>query len=284
MESQPSVWSPLIKNEPNFGSGEITSPGQMEHMTESYADTYGDSRFILADLESALVAAGEFGVQFSDSSYQLTQKVVLGTLTRPDWKRLLVGGRVEVWTTTVGAMLTGLRESEDERHACGQLIGELPDSALPETKETLTELRDYYRSLENPSIRRPTPPPRAHIKVWVLSVVSGGEKEEYVSEPVEEMLQRLREEWRKATLFISSVTKMINHPACQKVIAMGKPVVPVLIQELRKAEEGSYFIMLALHEITQHNPVPLEDAGNIAKMRDAWLRWAEQAASDGNDG
>ena len=59
---------------------------------------------------------------------------------------------------------------DTDRYSCIKLIYELPDAALPETIETLTELRDHYRSLENPSIRRPTPPPKENVRARVLSV------------------------------------------------------------------------------------------------------------------
>ena len=56
-----------------------------------------------------------------------------------------------------------------DRYSCMKLVQELPDAALPETLETLTDLRDHYRSLENPSIRRPTPPLEYNVKPRVLS-------------------------------------------------------------------------------------------------------------------
>ena len=59
---------------------------------------------------------------------------------------------------------------EVDRLSCMELLWELPVAALPETRETLTELRDHYRSLENPSIRRPTPPPKENVRARVLSV------------------------------------------------------------------------------------------------------------------
>ena len=57
----------------------------------------------------------------------------------------------------------------NDRHSCMKLVQELPDAAVPEALETLTDLRDHYRSLENPSIRRPTPPPEYNVKPRVLS-------------------------------------------------------------------------------------------------------------------
>ncbi len=55
------------------------------------------------------------------------------------------------------------------RYSCMKLVQELPDAALPETIETLTDLRDHYRSLENPSVRRPTPSLEYNVKPHVSS-------------------------------------------------------------------------------------------------------------------
>jgi hypothetical protein len=38
----------------------------------------------------------------------------------------------------------------------------------------------------------------------------------------------------------------------------------------------------ALPEITGTDPVPPADAGEVAKMRDAWLRWGRSAARAGS--
>ena len=61
-------------------------------------------------------------------------------------------------------------DTAEDRFQCVELLYELPDAALPETKETLTELRDHYQALANPSIRRPTPPPKHNVKPRVLAV------------------------------------------------------------------------------------------------------------------
>ena len=66
--------------------------------------------------------------------------------------------------------MSGFSTMHESRDLCMKLVEELPDAALPEAIETLTDLRDHYRSLENPSIRRPTPPLEHNVKPRVLSV------------------------------------------------------------------------------------------------------------------
>ena len=53
---------------------------------------------------------------------------------------------------------------------------------------------------------------------------------------------------------------------------MGPDVVPFILAELEK-EMGHWFP--ALYAITEADPVPEEDRGNMKKMRDAWLAWGK---------
>ncbi len=55
---------------------------------------------------------------------------------------------------------------------------------------------------------------------------------------------------------------------------MGSAVVPLIVQDLR--HELS-LLFLALHAITNENPVPPSAQGDIGKIVNAWLRWAERS-------
>jgi hypothetical protein len=82
--------------------------------------------------------------------------------------------------------------------------------------------------------------------------------------------QALAEEWRSAVALLSSSTAMRAHPAYQAIIALGPPVVPLLLQELQR-DRTHWFE--ALSAITGEDPVPREDWGNIPAMAAAWLAW-----------
>ena len=64
-----------------------------------------------------------------------------------------------------------------------------------------------------------------------------------------------------------------NHPAYREIISMGQEVVPLLLRDL-EANQTHWF--RALHEITGADPIRASDAGNIAKMAEAWLAWARE--------
>jgi hypothetical protein len=66
------------------------------------------------------------------------------------------------------------------------------------------------------------------------------------AETLEERFERLAAAWQNAVAHVSSSSKRDNHP------------------------------FTALSELTNAQPVPPEDAGNIRKMVEAWLDWGRQ--------
>jgi hypothetical protein len=61
---------------------------------------------------------------------------------------------------------------------------------------------------------------------------------------------------------------MIALPSYQEIIAMGPPVVPLLLREL---EQDPHFWSWALTAITEEDPVPPSARGNLGEMARAWL-------------
>jgi adenine-specific DNA-methyltransferase len=98
--------------------------------------------------------------------------------------------------------------------------------------------------------------------------------EEVDSEPVRDDVRKqflaLVKQWKKDTVYLSLATRMAAHPSYRQIVAMGWPVVPLLIAELRRKPDHWF---IALEEITGENPVTPEDEGNVKKMAGAWVRW-----------
>ena len=90
---------------------------------------------------------------------------------------------------------------------------------------------------------------------------------------LEQTFLALAARWRKETAVFSSVTRMSMHPAYQRIIGMGPRVLPLIVRELRRERDHWFW---ALTAITGEDPVPPDDAGDIDKMTEAWLRLAEQ--------
>ena len=90
------------------------------------------------------------------------------------------------------------------------------------------------------------------------------------AETIEQRFRRLEATWTAETGFLSSHTDIVEHPAFREIIRLGEAVVPLLLRDL---EGRPRLWVWALPEITGADPVPPGEAGNIAKMSEAWLRW-----------
>lgn len=85
------------------------------------------------------------------------------------------------------------------------------------------------------------------------------------------VFDELRRQWRNDTKYISSATQICEHPAYQKIIAIGEPMLPFIIEEVRN-ERGHWFY--ALHKITGFVPDNIQNLP-FAQIRQAWLDWFE---------
>ena len=77
-------------------------------------------------------------------------------------------------------------------------------------------------------------------------------------------------EWKLAVAAMSSVMRMVMHPAYQRIIGLGPRAVPLLLQEL---ERDPHHWFWALNVITGEDPVPAECSGDMRAVREAWLEW-----------
>jgi hypothetical protein len=90
---------------------------------------------------------------------------------------------------------------------------------------------------------------------------------------LEQEFERLANDWRERTINLSSMAKMTHLPAYRKIIELGPRVVPLLLRKL-KENQGMWF--LALAEVSGQSPVRSEHAGNVKKIREAWLDWGRE--------
>jgi hypothetical protein len=89
-------------------------------------------------------------------------------------------------------------------------------------------------------------------------------------ESTEDKFKRLREAWRAATILDSSTSQKLSHRAYLAIIAMGRPVVPLILRELaqRPGHWGP-----ALSAITGARPYARETEGDLRAVARAWLQW-----------
>ena len=93
-----------------------------------------------------------------------------------------------------------------------------------------------------------------------------------VANPIERLFRKLAQVWKSETVYLSSPTAMTSHWAYQRIMRLGTPVVPLLLQELQREPD---FWFTALKTITNTDPVPPEARGRVSEMADAWVRWGQ---------
>lgn len=93
------------------------------------------------------------------------------------------------------------------------------------------------------------------------------------TETLDERFHRLAATWHEAVAHHSSSRVRYRHPAYLEIIGMGPAVVPLLLRDLEAT--GRHWFE-ALNVITGSNAIGEADAGNIARMTEAWLRWGRE--------
>ena len=96
------------------------------------------------------------------------------------------------------------------------------------------------------------------------------------SEALRQLFGVLRDQWRHDTRFVSSTTQINDHPAYRRIIALGAPMTPLIIEDLRKETDHWFH---ALRSITGHTP-DVEQPASMKALRSAWLRWADERGDD----
>jgi hypothetical protein len=93
------------------------------------------------------------------------------------------------------------------------------------------------------------------------------------TEDLEPLFRKLADQWRAETAYHSFAHQYALHPAYQRIIGMGPAVVPLILEELRRAH-GQWF--WALRAITGVDPVPDEEKGDVRKSEAAWVTWGQR--------
>ena len=88
---------------------------------------------------------------------------------------------------------------------------------------------------------------------------------------IQSLFQTLVKQWHRETAMLSSITQKSMHPAYQRIIGLGKPVIPLILHELER-EPNHWF--WALTAITGEDPISPDD--NFDRAVDAWLTWGRE--------
>ena len=88
-----------------------------------------------------------------------------------------------------------------------------------------------------------------------------------------ERFHRLATEWKQQSGYLSDSRRMAMLRPYQAIIGMGLPVVPLILEELRREPDHWFW---ALEALTEANPVPEEAKGYVDKMAAAWVDWGKR--------
>lgn len=113
----------------------------------------------------------------------------------------------------------------------------------------------------------------ADVTAYVQALIDRSLAEESESQSLHEEFQRLADQWREETKYLSIAKRMAEHPAHQKIVAMGERAVPLILAEMER-RPGHWFI--ALRTLTGANPIPEESRGKLQEMTEAWLKWGRE--------
>ena len=98
---------------------------------------------------------------------------------------------------------------------------------------------------------------------------------EHEESTIEQRFKKLADDWRRQKGPISSVTLKSMIPAYQRIIGLGRAVIPLILKELERKPDH-WFYALEMLTAEAENPVSDSDAGNINKMAAAWVRWGKE--------
>ena len=90
---------------------------------------------------------------------------------------------------------------------------------------------------------------------------------------LEMKFQILAKKWEEATKYFSFSRQQTANEYYQQIIAIGKPVVPILLLDLQKTNRHWFF---ALRSITGEDPVLETHEGNIQLMVNDWITWGKK--------
>jgi hypothetical protein len=96
-----------------------------------------------------------------------------------------------------------------------------------------------------------------------FSVISSARTEQLRSE-----FTALAEQWRRETQHLSQISKKVTNERYLRIVGMGPPVVPLLLEALR--DRPAYWFV-ALKSTANVDPVPA--GASPSQAREAWLQW-----------
>lgn len=90
---------------------------------------------------------------------------------------------------------------------------------------------------------------------------------------VERQFSLLAEQWYLDTIHSSAYLEQVLHPAYQRIIGLGKSVIPLILRELQDQPNEWFW---ALRALTGEDPTTPEMSGKRKEIAKAWLNWGKE--------
>lgn len=158
---------------------------------------------------------------------------------------------------------------------------------IPSADEPYCRDADWWKKLDHESIEKPkhryaaqsggsvrAPVKKAwSILIFSRAVVKGGPtgKRKMHTAELEEEFNTLVDQWRRETSFHSSLGEIFTNDAYQRIMAMGKEALPLILSELSRKSGHWYY---ALEKIVGRDVAV--GAKSFADARSAWLKWGQK--------
>ncbi|MFI5111485.1 MAG: hypothetical protein ACHP9S_01560 [Terriglobales bacterium] len=94
-----------------------------------------------------------------------------------------------------------------------------------------------------------------------------------VAGDLEQRFRELADAWQRETAHLSSTAKRVLNSNYQAIMALGPPVIRLLLRDLRENRRDWFW---ALHHLAQDDPITTDDIGNKDRMIAAWEEWGRQ--------
>jgi hypothetical protein len=85
--------------------------------------------------------------------------------------------------------------------------------------------------------------------------------------------EKLAKQWKRETSIAGSLSKIVIHPAYQRIMAMGPEVIPLILRDLSESPAHWFW---AMHNLVPKGSDPAEGATTIKDATRAWLDWGKR--------
>jgi hypothetical protein len=95
----------------------------------------------------------------------------------------------------------------------------------------------------------------------------------FAPESLDQRFKYLASEWKNLQGPRSNIGRLATHPIHLEILKLGTSAIPLILKDIK---DGSSHWFTTLRSLVGSSPVSAEAAGNIAEMRDAWIRWGKE--------